>query len=254
MTAPENKKPSASLSVASVIIGNEVLSAKVRDLNGPYLVEQLSKRGIPVTGIFTVPDQVDAIVEAVLLAKRRASIVITSGGIGPTHDDVTVRAVSLALNRRVVRIPEMEALLTEAFQGHPSAAALRMAEGPQGSRLITSADTRFPVLACESIYMLPGVPQLFRVQCEMILAEWPAQTCCLKTLYLDANESDLAPGLDTVALGMPAVSIGSYPTWDAEENYRVKVTFEHSQAIQVEAAVARFRELLPPSCVVLREV
>jgi molybdenum cofactor synthesis domain-containing protein len=239
--------------VAAVIIGNEVLSAKVVDLNGPYLIEQMTRRGIRVQSVFTVSDDVDAIVEAVLLAKRNVSAVITSGGIGPTHDDVTVRAVSLALARPIERIPEMEAMLRQAFDGDPPAAALRMAEGPRGARLLQSADARFPVLVCENIYMLPGVPQLFKVQCASVLNELRGTPLVVKTIFLNASESDLAQALDSVALAMPDVAIGSYPTWDEAVDYKVKLTFEHRNETRVREAVTRWKQLIPRDCVIVRE-
>src|SRR5262245_15654778 len=101
---------------AAVIIGNEVLSAKVQALNGSRLMQRLRERGIPLRSLEVVPDEVDLIVDAVTRARARAKYVFTSGGIGPTHDDVTVRAVALALGRPVVRLPEMERLLA---QHHP---------------------------------------------------------------------------------------------------------------------------------------
>src|SRR5439155_7291018 len=90
---------------AAVIIGNEVLSAKVIEQNGALLVKRLRERGVPLRSLHVVADEIDAIVEAVALARRHARWVFTSGGIGPTHDDVTVRPVAPALGRKVVRLP-----------------------------------------------------------------------------------------------------------------------------------------------------
>ena len=87
-------KPTAS---AAVIIGNEILTAKVEELNGAYLIRRLREKGIPLRWVCIVPDEVDAIVEAVSTARSKADCVFTSGGIGPTHDDITVRGVALAL-------------------------------------------------------------------------------------------------------------------------------------------------------------
>ncbi len=89
-----------SWGVAAVIIGNEVLSAKVTEQNGAHLIQRLRQRGIPMRLVIVVPDEIDLIVDAVARARQIARWVITSGGIGPTHDDVTVRAVSMALGRR----------------------------------------------------------------------------------------------------------------------------------------------------------
>jgi len=103
---------------AAVVIGNEVLNAQVPDENGAYLIQRLREQGIRLRSLSIVPDEVDAIIDAVVRARRGARWVITSGGIGPTHDDVTVRAVALALGRRVVRLPEMLSLL-EGIGSYP---------------------------------------------------------------------------------------------------------------------------------------
>src|SRR6185295_9909895 len=145
---------------AAVIIGNEILTAKVTDANGPHLVRRLRDRGVPLASIAVVPDDVDAIVEAVASAHRRARHVLTSGGIGPTHDDVTVRAVALALGRKVVRLEEMVKRIRDHYGEGVPAAALRMADAPEGAELWIQEGTWFPVLTCDGVHMLPGVPQL----------------------------------------------------------------------------------------------
>src|SRR6266849_4398361 len=138
---------------AAVIIGNEVLTAKIQDLNGPLLARRLRDRGIALRSISVVPDEIDAIVGAVTHARAIARYVFTSGGIGPTHDDVTVRAVALALGRRVVRIPELETLVRR-HEREASPQALRLAEAPEGTELLWREGTWYPVLYCDSIYLL----------------------------------------------------------------------------------------------------
>src|SRR5262244_3947972 len=134
---------------AAVIIGNEVLTAKIQDLNGPLLARRLRDRGIPLRSMSTVPDEIDAIVEAVSRAREIARYVFTSGGIGPTHDDVTVRAVALALGRNVVRLPELEALVRR-HDRDASPQAFRLAEAPEGTELLWREGTWYPVLHCDS--------------------------------------------------------------------------------------------------------
>jgi molybdenum cofactor synthesis domain-containing protein len=243
---------SASDRAAGLVIGNEVLSARVKERNGALLIERLRARGIPLTGLSIVPDEVDAIVEAFLLARRRARFIFTSGGIGPTHDDVTVRAVALAMNRPVVQLPELVASLTRAFSGRPvPAEALRLAEAPEGSRLIHGPRLEYPALACDDVYLLPGVPELFEAQLETVLDGFAARPVVTRSVFLDAHEHEVAPVLDAAALAVPEVEIGSYPTFDPKAGYRVKVTVEHAERARVDAMVERLvREL--PARVVLR--
>lgn len=239
--------------VAAVIIGNEVLTAKVTEANGAHLIRRLRERGVELDAVHLVRDDVDDIVEQLTACRRRARYVITSGGVGPTHDDVTVRAVALALQRPVVRLPEMEARIRGYYGDRPvPAEALRMAEAPAGSELLASTDARFPVLGCDGVFMLPGVPQLFRVQLEAVLPRLPGAPVCLRQLFLDRSEADIAAALDAVALANPAVAIGSYPTWGEEADHKVRLTVEHADAAQVEAAVEELRRRLPAGAI-LRE-
>lgn len=235
---------------AAVIIGNEVLTAKVNELNGAHLVKRLRERAIPLQCVLTVPDDVDAIVEAVLFARRRARFVFTSGGIGPTHDDVTVRAVALALGREVVQLPEMVELVRTYFGDALKPEARRLAEAPAGSTLIAQAQSRFPVLACDEIFMLPGVPQLFRWQLEAVLPLLPQGRVVVKVLYLDTSESEIAAVLDQVALARPEVALGSYPTFEHDAGYRVKLTIEHADEGPVAEVLARLKAELPAKIIV----
>jgi molybdenum cofactor synthesis domain-containing protein len=235
---------------AGIIIGNEVLTAKVVDQNGPWLISRLRERGLALQSLQTVPDEVDAIVEAVGLARRRARWVITSGGIGPTHDDVTVRAVALALGREVVRPPELVASVSSAWTGETiPAAALRLADAPAGSELWHVDGTRYPILVCDGVFMLPGVPAYFRRQLEVVLRRLHGEPLAVGSLFLSASEPEIASVLDAVALKAPHVAIGSYPRVGQSESYRVKLTVEHVDPRVVTAVVEQLQRELPRGCV-----
>jgi molybdenum cofactor synthesis domain-containing protein len=238
---------------AAVIIGNEVLTAKVVDANGPHLIQRLREVGIPLRSLEIIPDEVDVIVEAVARARLRAKYVFTSGGIGPTHDDVTVRAVALAMGRRVVRLPEMVELIRQKAVDAPTAESLRLADAPEGAVLIAQPGSWYPVLTVGDVFMLPGVPQLFRAQLEAVLARLNGTPVHLRVLYLRLGESAVAAVLDRVALDMPHVAIGSYPTFDRSLDYVVKVTVESVERASVEEAVSRLRTGLPEGSVVRAE-
>jgi molybdenum cofactor synthesis domain-containing protein len=240
-------------SVAALVIGNEVLTAKVVEENGAHLVKRMRERALPLKAVMTVPDEVDAIVEAVELLRRRAHWLVTSGGVGPTHDDVTVRSVALALGRKVVRLPRMEALVREHYGEHASAEAMRLAEAPEGAELWDIPGHWYPVLTCERVFMLPGVPMLFKAQLEVVLQKLPLGKVAITCLYLNAGESEIAKTLDAVALAMPDVAIGSYPTFDPAAGYRVKITVEHAEAARVSDAVKRLEGTLPAGSILRRE-
>jgi molybdenum cofactor synthesis domain-containing protein len=237
---------------AAVIIGNEVLTAKVVDANGPHLIRRLREVGIPLRSMEIVLDDVDAIVDAVARARARAAYVFTSGGIGPTHDDVTVRAVALAMGRKVVRLPEMVELIRKRSE-HMTEEGMRLADAPEGAVLLPQQGNWFPVLSVDNIFLLPGVPQLFKIQLETVLARLRGTPVHLRCLYLRLGESAIAAVLDRVALDMPHVAIGSYPVFDAELDYRVKVTIEAAEQAPVEEALARIRGGLPADAIVRQE-
>ena len=240
--------------VCAVIIGNEVLTAKVVEANGTHLIRRLRERGVELASMHLVRDEVDDLVEQLAACRRRARFVITSGGVGPTHDDVTVRAVALALQRSVVRLPEMEARIRAYYSDRPMPEeALRMAEGPAGSTLIASEDPRFPVLECDGVFMLPGVPQLFKMHLEAVLQQLPGKPGVLRQLFLSVGEADIAHALDAVARARPHVALGSYPTWGEANDHRVRLTVEHESAAEVDAGVEALVNALGAGAIIRRE-
>jgi molybdenum cofactor synthesis domain-containing protein len=238
-----------------VVVGSEVLSAKVQDENGPWAARRLRDLGVQLLAIHTVPDRIEEIAEIVDRSRRRAEWVFTSGGVGPTHDDVTVAAVARALGRPIVRLGAFAEVIRELHRRrHDGAeapdAALRMADVPEGTRLI--GDATFPTLAVENVVMLPGVPQFFRWQFDRIAAVLAAPPFRLSCLYLSIGEDRLAPILDRVARDHAAVEIGSYPRFD-EADHRVKVTIEAKDAARVAAARDALLAVLPAGALVRRE-
>jgi molybdenum cofactor synthesis domain-containing protein len=237
---------------ALVVVGNEVLSAKVTDENGPWAARRLRDLGVRLLAIHTVPDRVEDVVEAVDRARRRADWVFTSGGVGPTHDDVTVAAVARALGRPMVRSGELAAAISSLHREHhagaePPEAVLRMADVPEGTRLL--GDGRYPTLVAANVVMLPGVPQFFRYQFDRIAHLLEAPPFRLAQLFVSVGEGELAPALDRVANAHPGVEIGSYPRFD-EADHRVKVTLEAKDGARVAAALAALLAELPPGWVV----
>src|SRR4051812_25268586 len=105
--------------VSGVIIGNEVLTAKVTEANGALLIRRLRERGVELNSVHMVRDEVADLVEQLAICRRKTRFIITSGGVGPTHDDVTVRAVALALQRPVIRLPEMEQRIRSYYGDRP---------------------------------------------------------------------------------------------------------------------------------------
>jgi molybdenum cofactor synthesis domain-containing protein len=238
-----------------LVVGNEVLSAKVEDANGPWLARRLRELGVQLLAIHTLPDELDEIAGAIDRERRRATWVFTSGGVGPTHDDVTVCAVARALGLPIARCgPLADAIraLHASRHGGEEApeAALRMADVPEGTRLV--GDAGYPTLVVENVVMLPGVPQFFRWQFERFAPTLASAPFRLASVYLSVGETEIAPILDGIARAHPQVAIGSYPRFD-DADHRVRVTLESKDRSGVEAAVAALLAALPPGVVLRTE-
>ena len=233
---------------AIVVIGNEILTGKSEDKNASYLIGELYKLGVVLRRIVVIADDVDEIARAVRECSDGFDYVFTSGGVGPTHDDVTIEGVSRAFDRRVVRVPELEAMLRSYFGEGINEARLRMADTPDGSELIRADGLRWPVLATENVFVLPGVPELFRSKFDAIRERFRGEPFYSSAIYTREDEFDIAPRLDRVAAGNPEVDIGSYPTF-TREDYRVKITIESKVEAAVERARAELLELLDPAAI-----
>jgi molybdenum cofactor synthesis domain-containing protein len=233
---------------AVVVIGNEILTGKSEDKNASYLIGELYKLGVALRRVVVIADDVTEIARAVRECAAEFDYVFTSGGVGPTHDDVTIEGVARAFDRPVVRIPELEAMLRSYFGEGMNEARLRMADAPYGSQLIKAAGLRWPVLATENVYVLPGVPELFRSKFEAIRERFRGDPYYVGAVYTREDEFDIAPRLDRVAANHPDVDIGSYPTF-TREDYRVKVTIESKVEAAVDRARSELLALLDPAAI-----
>jgi len=233
---------------AIVVIGNEILTGKSEDKNASYLIGELYTLGVALRRIVVIADDVNEIARVVRECADGFDYVFTSGGVGPTHDDVTIEGVARAFDRSVVRVPELEAMLRSYFGEGINEARLRMADAPDGSQLIRAEGLRWPVLATENVFVLPGVPELFRSKFDAIRERFRGEPFYTRAIYTREDEFDIAPQLDRVAGGHPEVEIGSYPTF-TREDYRVKITIESKVEAAVERARDELLELLDPAAI-----
>lgn len=239
-------------SAALLVIGNEVLSAKVSDENGPFLARRLRDLGVRLTAIHTIPDEPEEIATALARLRPRCTWIFTTGGVGPTHDDVTLGAVARALGRPLVRHPGLVAVLQALHRRHHGGAeipeaALRMADVPEGTRL--EGDPDYPTLVVENVVMLPGVPEFCRFQFERFASSLTAAPFRLACIYLRVGEGPIAAVLDRVVREHPAVEIGSYPRFDGAD-HRVKLTVESKDEARVVAARDALVAAMPPGSVI----
>jgi molybdenum cofactor synthesis domain-containing protein len=228
---------------AILVIGNEVLSGKVEEQNARFLIGELRELGVALQCILTIPDEPEQIAAATQDLAARFDYVFTSGGVGPTHDDLTIVSIARAFDKPIVRHPELEALLRRYFGAGIDETRLRMADVPEGTELIYGEDLKFPVLACGNVYIFPGVPELFRKKFTAIRERFRGAPFYLRVIHTREDEFDIAARLQTIVAAHPLVMIGSYPNFSSPD-YRVRVTLESKLEAAVEAAYEELRALL----------
>ena len=236
---------------ALVVVGNEILSGKVQDTNAYFAASELRKAGVALERIAVVPDQLDAIANEVRHCAERFDVVITSGGVGPTHDDVTMEGVARAFGRKLTMDPELTRLIHEHFID-VNAAGLKMAEVPEGSVLNHAGDRWFPTVQFQNVYILPGIPQIFEAKLLALMSRFAADPYYSHAIYVRANEGAIAHHLNSCLSRFPALLLGSYPKLNNPE-YRVKLTLESKDRDYLERAFRDLIELLPKDAVVKTE-
>lgn len=222
-------------SAGIVIIGDEILSGKFSDENAPFLIDQLRALGVSLKRVSIIPDEIDDIGDTVAEFSARFDHVFTSGGVGPTHDDVTMAGVARAFSTDVIRHPELEAMLRDYLGDKLTPTHLRFAEAPDGARLVFGEGGVWPVVACENVYILPGVPSIFRRKFLSIRSQFRAEPFSLGRVYCRGDESSLARHTSEVVDRFPEVKLGSYPREDAAD-YGVIITVESRDRERARAA------------------
>src|SRR5690348_15065107 len=168
------------------IIGEEILSGKVGDENARLLIAELRELGVRLRRISVIPDEADLIAREVAEQSRAFDYVFTSGGVGPTHDDVTMEGIARGFGTRVVRIPELEALLRKYYGAALTEAHLRLAEAPEGAEMVFGSDMHWPVVRYKNVHILPGVPGLFRKKFLAIREQFRAAPFALGRVFVMA--------------------------------------------------------------------
>lgn len=235
-----------------VVIGNEILSGKVVDTNSPFLAQELRKLGVALRRIVTIPDELDLIASTVRESHECFDHVFTSGGVGPTHDDVTIEGIARGLGRRVIRHPEMESNIRRFVPGELNAAHLKMAEVPEGAELLQDENLNFPTIRVENIYILPGIPEILRKKFAGLRALFADSPYHLRVIYTSFSESMIAESLNQAVSEFPELLLGSYPKIGDPE-YMVKLTMESKDGQYVQRAFDRLLFLLPAGSVVRTE-
>ncbi|MFY9270622.1 MAG: competence/damage-inducible protein A [Candidatus Manganitrophaceae bacterium] len=233
---------------AIVVIGNEILSGKVIDTNSPYLARELRTLGVDLQRIAVVPDQIESIGEEIAFCHKRYDLIFTSGGVGPTHDDVTMEGIAKGVERPLVHHPVLDQLLRTAYQKNLNPAELKLADVPEGLELLYAETLRVPVLHFENIYIFPGIPELLVRKFEAIKERFRETPFYLRKIFLTASEASIAAGLNQVLAQYPHLLLGSYPILH-HPDYQVILTLESKDKDYLEESTASLLSTLPKESV-----
>ena len=198
---------------AMIVIGNEILSGRTQDKNIQYVAQKLNDKGIRLSEVRVVPDIDDELVHAVQALSEKYDYVFTSGGIGPTHDDITADNVARAFNVGISQNEEAYKILLDYYgEGELTDARLRMARIPVGASLIPNPVSAAPGFNIENVYVMAGVPKIMQSMVDYIVPSLVAGAPLLtRTVETSLYESELAEGLGAIQDQYPDLDIGSYP-------------------------------------------
>ena len=210
-----------TVTAGMVVIGDEILSGRTRDVNVEQVAGFLAPLGVSLAEVRIVSDDHDRIVEAVRALSDRCDYVFTTGGIGPTHDDITADAVAAAFGRSIAVRDDARQVLKDWYAKSGTElteARLRMARIPDGASLIENPVTGAPGFQLENVFVMAGVPKIVAGMLQDVAhrIEGGAVTRSVSTRIENAREGDMAARLREIARAHPGVSIGSYPWFEDE--------------------------------------
>jgi molybdenum cofactor synthesis domain-containing protein len=222
-----------------LIIGNEILSGRTQDVNLNYLAKGLNAAGIRLVEARVIPDLPDVIVATVNDVRAKFRYVFTTGGIGPTHDDITSECVARAFGVPLVLHPEARRILEAHYRERGlefNAARQRMAQVPEGAELIFNPISRAPGFRIGNVFVMAGVPQVMQAMFESLVGTLEGGRPVLsRTISCGLAEGALAAGLGAIQSRYPDVDIGSYP-WYRRGAYGVSLALRSPEASRLAAA------------------
>jgi molybdenum cofactor synthesis domain-containing protein len=232
-------------SAAVIIIGNEILSGRTRDANLPFLAEHLNRIGVRLLEARVVADVPVAIVEAVNACRRSYDYVFTTGGIGPTHDDITSASVAEAFGVPLVLDPDAVALLRRHYEaGQLNEARLRMAHVPEGARLIDNPVSLAPGFQIGNVFVMAGVPSIMQAMFEGVKHRLTGGKPMLaRAIAGFIGEGVIAKGLSELQARHPTAEIGSYPFF-RQGRYGASFVIRTTEAAILERAAEELKDLI----------
>jgi molybdenum cofactor synthesis domain-containing protein len=239
MTSSSETTP---VTAAILVIGDEILSGRTKDKNIGYIAEYLTNIGIDLREVRVVPDIQDEIVQALNALRARFTYVFTTGGIGPTHDDITADSVAAAFGVSIDHDPRAIAMLSERFPPDQlNEARLRMARIPAGADLIANSVSKAPGFNIGNVYVMAGVPSIMQAMLDVVAPTLRTGVRMLSdTVRAGLREGDIGTALAEVAKAHPEVSIGSYPFFsEAGPDTNIVVRSRDPEKLAIAAAAVQ---------------
>ena len=201
------------VTAAFIIIGNEILSGRTQDANLSFLASRLGEIGVQVAEARVIPDIEQTIIDTVLELSAKVDYVFTSGGIGPTHDDITADSIAHAFGTETFEHPEAAAILEAHYaEGEFNEARRKMTRVPRGSTLLANPVSAAPGFKIENVYVMAGVPRIMQAMVEMLIPTLQGGAVVeSRTITVLVGESTIAPEMAEVQDSFPGIDVGSYP-------------------------------------------
>lgn len=220
-----------------IVIGDEVLARRVEDRNIALVLDAFVAHGIRAGEVAIVPDDVPRVAAVVRDFASRFDVVITTGGVGPTHDDCTWRAVAVACDDALVVHPGVLERLRRHSRTPLTAEQERMALLPSRVEIFRS-DTGGFALHVGDVWVLPGVPSMVAAKLDAICRRYASAPAVVRELYFAVQEWEVVAAIDAVVAAHPRAEIGSYPVFDADADHGLRVSVVADEPAVVEAVAA----------------
>ena len=221
-----------------IIIGNEILSGRTQDKNLAHLAVKLNENGIQLREVRVVPDVEQTIVDTINAVRVQYDYIFTTGGIGPTHDDITSASVAKAFGVAIHRHPDAEAALRAHYSVDDiNESRLKMADVPMGSELIPNAVSTAPGFRIGNVFVMAGVPRIMQAMLDAIIPHLKGGATVLSAnIATNLLEGTIAAGLTDIQNRYADIDIGSYPTYEAASGYRTTLVLRSPDAARNVAA------------------
>jgi len=234
--------PDKLVTAALIIIGNEILSGRTKDVNLNHIALKLTDHGIRMMECRVVPDVEDEIITAINGLRAKFDYVFTTGGIGPTHDDITAACVAKAFGRKLICNPDAYEIMAAHYKilnVEFTTARARMANTPEGASLIENPVSVAPGFQVENVFVMAGVPKIMQAMLTSLLPSLVGGAKMLSaTLMCNLPEGDVAAGLGAIQQACMDVEIGSYPAF-ASSDFRLSLVLRATDQSLLDAAITQ---------------